>query len=152
MTKEKRFSIKYLDVKSVAGIYKVISERMGEEGEPMPSFSLVNQSRLDSLVKIPQSKFFGVEQYRTFEEKAAIIFYTISKGRHIFPNGNKRMSVACLLVFLIINDYTLDVTPEELRNKALDLATSDTKDFQDIKENLSIWIGEKIISLKKHDY
>ena len=96
-------------------------------------------------MKLPQSRYFGHEQYPTLESKAAIIFYTLNK-KHLFLNGNKRISVACLLVFLLINDKFLKAAPGELAEKALWVArTSFEHEFADIKESLERWIRARIV-------
>ncbi len=145
MTEEKK-SILYLDREDIEIIHSIISARSQEEGEPIPSFDRANQGDIDALVHTPQRIFDGKELYPTIEEKAAIIFYTVNK-RQIFVNGNKRMSTACVLVFLGINKMDLRVPPDELTAKALWLATTDSKDFDKIKVELSEWIRAHIISI-----
>lgn len=101
--KEKSRPIRHLSKKDITDIYLVLFDRFKEIGEPIPLFSQVNAREIENLVVIPQTKHFGEEQYLTIGSKAAILFYKINKG-HIFPNGNKRISLACLFVFLDINN------------------------------------------------
>jgi prophage maintenance system killer protein len=65
--------------------------------------------------------------------------------RHIFPNGNKRLSTLRLLTFLIGNDTQLEVSPQELTEKALWLATAEADDFPAIKAHLVSWIEGHLI-------
>ena len=140
MTKENGLShVKYLDAEDIAVIYGILETRFKKIGEPIPSFALVNKAEIENLVALPQTKFYQEEQYNTFEAKAVILFYKINKG-HIFPNGNKRMSIACLLVFLAINDYDCDLTEDELTEKAIWLAKSDAAEFERVKKDLETWI------------
>lgn len=113
------------------------------QGEPVPSFELAREADLDALIQTPQKHFFGRVAYPTLEDKAAIIFYTINK-RQIFLNGNKRMSTLALLVFLSINNRTLDIVPNELTEKALWLANTESLNFPEIKAELSQWIREHL--------
>src|SRR3989344_9517748 len=106
MIEERKSPIKYFDRETIEIIHSIVSLRWKEDGEPIPPFSTANEESLDALVKLPQSSYFGEEQYPTLESKAAIIFYTLNK-KHLFSNGNKRMSVMCLSVFLLINGKIL---------------------------------------------
>src|SRR3990167_7019875 len=107
MIEEEESSIKYFDLKGLEELHAILAERFKEDGEPIPP-----------LIKLPQSNFFGAEQYASLESKAAIIFFTVNK-KHIFPNANKRFSVLCLSVFLEANGKELSVSADELTKKAL---------------------------------
>jgi death-on-curing family protein len=137
--REKSALIRHLSKEDIANIYLVLFDRFKEIGEPIPPFSQVNLKEIENLVVIPQTKHFGVEQYPTIESKAAILFYKINKG-HIFPNGNKRISLACLFVFLDINNKRLEITVDEATLKAIEVANSDPRNFDKIKEGLESWI------------
>lgn len=142
MTEEKRSSVNYLSLEVIKTIHDIVSSRWEEEGEPIPPFNSASEANLDALIKLPQSSYFGEEQYPTLEGKAAIIFYTLNK-KHLFSNGNKRMSVMCLSVFLILNERILTASPDELTLKAVWLAnTSYDHDFSEIKVELERWIKE----------
>ena len=144
MTREKKsLPIRHLLKEDIATIYNVLFERFKEIGEPIPSFERVNKNEIENLVIIPQTKHFGEEQYPTIESKAAILFYKINKG-HIFPNGNKRISLACLFIFLESNNMKLDITEDEATNIALEIAKSDPLDFERIKKELESWIRKNL--------
>jgi len=135
---------RYLDKEDIARIHAALSAWTEKEGEPVPPFSLAKEADIDSLVNISRHRFFDREAYPTLEEKAAIIFYTVNK-RQIFLNGNKRMSTLCLLVFLGVNDKTLAVGADELTDKALWLAKTDTLDFPSVKKDLAHWIHSHLV-------
>lgn len=144
MTEQKRFTINHLDQDDLKLIHSIVSEKWKEDGEPIPPFTTANEHNLDALIKLPKSDYFGVEQYPSLESKAAIIFYTLNK-KHLFLNGNKRLSVACLVVFLFINYKRLKTQPNEMTAKALELAkTSHENDFTSIKKDLETWIGDRL--------
>ena len=146
MTKEKKPSpIKYLSFDDVRAMYLVLFERFSEIDEPIPSWELVNKRNVEHLVELPTTSFFGKEQYPTLESKAAIMLYKINKG-HIFPNGNKRMSIACLLLFLELNEKIFDISADEATSKALELANSDAKDFDSVKIGLENWIRDHVVN------
>lgn len=137
--KPKTQLIRHLSKKDITDIYLVLFDRFKEIGEPIPPFAHVNAKEIENLVVIPQTKHFGEEQYPTIESKATILFYKINKG-HIFPNGNKRISLACLFVFLEINNKRLEITEDEATAKAIEIANSDPRNFDKIKEELKSWI------------
>ena len=139
MTARKKSEIRYLTEKDIEVIHEVLSLNAKKDGEPIPPFSLADKHDIDALIKAPQQKVFGIEQYPTLEAKAAIIFYTVNK-KHIFLNGNKRMSTFCLLVFIWINSKVLTVSEDELTEKALWLAKTEARDFQSVKGELTEWI------------
>ena len=145
MTEEKKSSqpIRHLSSEDIATIYLVLFNRFKEIGEPIPPFEHVNKNEIHNLVVIPQTRHFGEEQYPTLEAKAAILFYKINKG-HIFPNGNKRISLACLVIFLASNGYELSITEDEATTKALEVAQSDPKKFDNVKKELEYWISENL--------
>lgn len=149
MTKEKKSKlVNYLLFSDIETIYDVFYTRFLELEEPVPHWDTVDKKGIHNLIAIPQSHFYGKELYPSIEEKAAIIFYTINKG-HIFPNGNKRMSVFCTLYFLIINYLNLEVSTDDLRNKALWLAQTESADFQEVKKEIISWLSEHIVENEK---
>ncbi|OGN30874.1 MAG: hypothetical protein A3I92_02780 [Candidatus Yanofskybacteria bacterium RIFCSPLOWO2_02_FULL_43_10b] len=149
MIEEKESSIKYFDLKGLEELHAILAERFKEDGEPIPPFSMANEHNIDALIKLPQSNFFGAEQYASLESKAAIIFFTVNK-KHIFPNANKRFSVLCLSVFLEANGKELSVSADELTKKALWLAqTTHAHNFDDVKQELEEWIRSNIKDLEK---
>jgi len=137
-------SARYLDRKAIEAIHAALSAWAVRNGdEPIPPLSHAKSADIEFLIHAPQQRFFGRDAYTTLEEKAAIIFYLINK-RQIFLNGNKRMSVMCLLVFLAINDKLLKVPADELTQKALWLANTSSLEFPVIKAELAAWIRDHL--------
>lgn len=91
--------------------------------EPTPDFESRFPNILESCLGAPFQTFGKRYLYRTFEEKAAILFYLLIKN-HPFENGNKRVAVTSLLVFLHINGYWLETAPDELYRIAVWVAES----------------------------
>lgn len=143
MTEEKISHIEYLDREGYRIIHSALAEWSDAE-EPIPPFELAKDAELDALVNLPRQQFFGIEAYPTLEEKAAIIFYSINKNQ-IFLNGNKRMSALSLLVFLGINNKKLRVSSDQLTEKALWLAQTESIAFLAIKDTLVNWIRSHVV-------
>lgn len=141
MTEAKKFPIQYFELSDIEIIHSIISEKFKGVGEPIPSFELAKKDKLDALINAPKRSFFGIDAYPTIYHKAAIIFYLINKDQ-IFANGNKRMSTACLIIFLAINGKDLNIDPDELTSKALEISQTEAGNFQQIKVELVKWIHE----------
>lgn len=76
--------------------------------------------------------YFGVEKYKTIEEKSARLCYSLIKN-HAFLDGNKRIGIFAMLVLLEINNIILDCTDKELVNLGLGVASSKLN-YEDILE------------------
>ncbi|RJQ56418.1 MAG: type II toxin-antitoxin system death-on-curing family toxin [Actinobacteria bacterium] len=94
-----------------------------EWSEPIPDFSTRTPGILESCLLNSFQTFGGKELYPTLFDKAGAIFYQMIKN-HPFVNGNKRIAVTSLLVFLHINGYWLRVDNEELYEIAVWVAKS----------------------------
>ncbi|OGJ43853.1 hypothetical protein A3J23_02485 [Candidatus Peregrinibacteria bacterium RIFCSPLOWO2_02_FULL_48_14] len=115
--------IKILTVPEVAWIAHTLAIRWMEWDEPIPPFSTRFPHRLESCLLVPFQTFGGRQLYKGFLGKAAILFYLLIKN-HPFQNGNKRIAVTTLLVFLKKNEQWLKVDTKEFYNFAVWVATS----------------------------
>jgi len=83
--------------------------------EPIPDFHTRFPNQLESCLVVPFSTFSGKSLYSGFLDKAAILFYLLIKN-HPFQNGNKRIAMTTLLVFLYKNGKWLKADAQELYN------------------------------------
>ena len=67
---------------------------------------------LDSACHRPQGSFFGRAAYPTLAGKAAALMHSLA-GNHALVDGNKRLALLAMVVFLRINGYLLDMTDDE---------------------------------------
>jgi len=141
MTEENDSPFVYLDKEDFEILHSILARRAAKDGEPIPDFGFAKDSDISTLIAGPKQRFFGRDAYPTIEEKAAFLFYSINK-RQIFLNGNKRMSTLSLIVFLAVNDRMLNVAPDELTEKALWLANTDSLEFQAVKQDLTLWLRD----------
>lgn len=144
MTEKESSPIKYLSFEDISYSYHIFQEASDKMEEPIPGWEEVHVSEIENLIQLPKAVFAEKELYPTLEEKASILFYKINKG-HIFPNGNKRLSVLFLLLFLFINGKKLEATPDDLRDRALWLAQSAPDHFDEVKEDIRVWLTEHIV-------
>lgn len=94
--------------------------------EPIPEFGSRFSNILESCLKVPFQSFGKKSMYKGITGKAAILFYLMIKN-HPFINGNKRIAIMTLLVFLHKNDKWLKVSNESLYNFAKSIAESSPK-------------------------
>jgi len=91
--------------------------------EPIPDFSSRFPHILESCLAVPFQRFSGKSLYPTLVSKAAMLFYLLIKN-HPFLNGNKRIAMTTLFVFLYRNRKWLRVDTQELYNFTVWVAQS----------------------------
>jgi len=104
-----------------------LSFRLAQEilsfNEPIPEFSTRFPNALESCLATPFQSFSGKSLYPDMISKASILFYLMIKN-HPFKNGNKRIAMTTLLVFLHKNGKWLKVGTQELYNFTMWIAQS----------------------------
>ncbi len=103
--------------------YSLAKELMSWD-EPIPEFASRFPNMLESCLATPFQMFGGKQLYRGLIGKASMLFYLMIKN-HPFKNGNKRIAVTTLIVFLHRNKQWLQVDPVELYRFAKWVAESD---------------------------
>lgn len=91
--------------------------------EPIPEFETRYPNVLESCIATPFQKFERKNLYTGIDGKGAVLFYLLIKN-HPFQNGNKRLAVSSLLVFLYRNNKWIKVDNKELYNLAVWVAQS----------------------------
>jgi len=130
--------ISLIEVKYLA--FRLAKEKL-EGNEPIPDFSTRFPNTLESCLAVPFQQFSRKAMYKGLVKKASMLFYLMIKN-HPFQNGNKRIAVTTLFVFLYKNEKWLKVNPQELYNFTLWVASSPAQ----LKEQVVSGI-EKFISL-----
>ena len=106
---------------------QLVSYRLAKEllefNEPIPSFESRFPDKLESCIATPFQTFGGKPLYRGLLGKASIFFYLMIKN-HPFENGNKRIAVATLFLFLARNGKWISVEPLTLYQFAKSVAES----------------------------
>jgi len=88
-----------------------------------------DENLLDSAVNAPFQTFGGEYVYKTLEAKAARLGYSIVKN-HPFADGNKRIGMLAMLVFLEINGIELTCSDQDIIETGLKLAAGEMDDKQ----------------------
>ncbi|HJP95976.1 MAG TPA: type II toxin-antitoxin system death-on-curing family toxin [Candidatus Saccharimonadales bacterium] len=129
--------IRQLDLADAEFIAHALALRlMDSDSEPIPPFHTRHAGKLESCLAEPFQTFDGKFLHRTFAERAAKLFYLITKN-HCFENGNKRMAVTLTLVFFYTNKRWIHATPEELYLIACKVAESKPQDKDIVHELLT---------------
>ena len=117
---------KPLSVKEIERVAFRLAREALSFNEPIPDFSTRYQNILEGCVAAPFYTFERRNLYKGLEEKSAALFYSMIKN-HPFQNGNKRIAMTTLFVFLYKNKKWLEVDNKELYNFAVWVAESNPK-------------------------
>ena len=104
-----------LTTEQILKMHRTLIEKTGG------SDGILNEQLLSSALNAPFQTFDGEDLYPSIEEKAAkLAFFLVSN--HAFVDGNKRIGIYAMLVFLELNDIVLNYTQPELIDLGLGLA------------------------------
>lgn len=84
-----------------------------------------NEGMLESALNNPFQSFGGNGLYPGIYAKAAQLCFGLVKN-HAMADGNKRLGVHVMLVFLALNGYELSYSQKELSDIIIDLASGKT--------------------------
>ena len=122
--------IKILSEEKVTSLHKLMAEKTG--GDP----GIRDMGLLSSALESPYSTFGGVELYPTVEEKAARLGFALISN-HAFVDGNKRIGMLVMLVFLDVNNYPIRPTNDDVARVGIAVAAGNMK-----YESLLAWVRE----------
>ncbi|MDP3837157.1 MAG: type II toxin-antitoxin system death-on-curing family toxin [bacterium] len=115
-----------------------------EWDEPIPQFETRYANVLESCIATPFIRFEKKSLYVGMNLKAAVLFYLLIKN-HPFQNGNKRIAVASLLIFLLKNGKWLRVDSKELYNLAVWIAESPPLAKDDMLSYITRFIKKHLV-------
>jgi death-on-curing family protein len=115
--------MRLITVKEVEYVAFKLAQEMLSFNEPIPDFSTRFPNILESCLATPFQSFAKKFLYPSFISKAGILFYLLIKN-HPFQNGNKRIAMTTLFVFLYKNGKWLKVDAQELYNFTVWIAQS----------------------------
>lgn len=90
---------------------------------------------LESALARPSASAFGEDAYSSLEEKAAALTHSLARN-HGLVDGNKRLSLACLIAFLGINGRKLSLTNDEAYELIVDIASGALDEVPHIAERI----------------
>ena len=139
--------LKQLTIKDVEYVAHRLATETMSWSEPIPDFSTRYTNALERCVESPFQTFGGRQLYPGLIKKAAILFYLMIKN-HPFQNGNKRLAMTTLFIFLFQNKKWLKVDNQELYNFATWVATSNTKLKEDTVRAVETFLTNYITEIK----
>ncbi len=109
-----------LSQEKVLLLHRMLTDETG--GDP----SVRDLELLDSALKSAFQTFDGKELYPTIEEKGARLGYALISN-HAFVDGNKRIGMYVLLIFLEINGIRLRPSVDDVARVGLAVASGEMK-------------------------
>ncbi len=106
-----------IDNDKVLLLHQLLIEETGGES------NLRDIKLLDSSIQQVYQTFDGEELYKTKEEKAARLGYSLISN-HAFVDGNKRIGMYVMLTFLEVNGLNVSFTNDEIVNIGMRIASS----------------------------
>ena len=112
--------MKRLEQRQVLLLHRMLTEETG--GDP----GLRDAGLLDAALESAFATFDGAELYPTVSEKAARLGFSLI-ANHAFVDGNKRIGMLVMLVFLRLNGIELNTTSAELARVGLAVAAGEMR-------------------------
>ncbi len=138
-----------ISVKEVEYIAHRLAKELFSFNEPIPDFATRYPHRLEGCLGVPFLSFSGGSPYPTLILKASILFYLMIKN-HPFQNGNKRIAMTTLFVFLSMNNKWIKVGPDELYRFTVWIAESEPKVKDATVQAIEKFISDYIIDTPKN--
>lgn len=138
--------MKIITVKEVEYIAFRLAKEMLTLNEPIPDFSTRYPNILESCIATPFQKFSKKDLYPGLLSKASILFYLMIKN-HPFQNGNKRIAMTILFVFLYRNKKWIKVNTQELYNFTVWIAQSPPKVKEEAVKAIEKFLKIYIVNL-----
>ena len=114
--------------------------------EPIPDFSTRFPNSLESCLVTPFQKLFGKSLYPSLISKASNLFYLMIKN-HPFQNGNKRIAITTLLVFLHENGKWLKIDNQSFYNFTVWVAQSPAELKEEVVIGIEKFIQSHLVNL-----
>ena len=110
--------IDFLTLEDVVQIHELQIARFGGAA------GLRDLSLLESAIMQPQSSFGGEYLHQSIFEMAAAYLFHLTQN-HPFIDGNKRVGLAAMLVFLELNGISIEHSTDELYDLTMKVASSE---------------------------
>lgn len=116
--------------------------------EPIPDYSTRFPNILESCLLTPFQKFSRKFLYPSLVAKAGILLYLMIKN-HPFQNGNKRIALTTLFVFLHRNGKWLSIDAQSLYNFVVWVAQSPAELKEEVVKGIEKFIRSHLVNLAK---
>lgn len=140
--------MRIITVKEVEYIAFRLAREMMAYNEPIPDFSTRFPYVLESCLATPFQSFSKKSLYPGIISKASILFYLMIKN-HPFQNGNKRIAMTTLFVFLYMNGKWIEVNTQELYNFTVWIAQSPSQFKEETVKAIEKFLRTHVVRLKR---
>jgi len=123
-----------------------LARKLMTYNEPIPDYSTRFPGILESCVATPFLGFGGRAFYRGLVSKSSILFYFMIKN-HPFLNGNKRIAITTLLVFLYLNKKWLHAGLDEFYGFSIMVAESRAVEKDRVVKAIRKFINKNLIPI-----
>jgi death-on-curing protein len=113
--------------------------------EPIPDFTSRYPNILESCVAAPFQYFGGRPLYMGLVSTASMLFYFMSKN-HPFLNGNKRIAITTLLVFLQLNGKWINIDIKKFYDFSVYVAASPPSEMRTVVKNIKNFIRTYMVN------
>jgi death-on-curing family protein len=138
--------VKTITIKEVEYTEFRLAKELLAYDEPIPNFSTRFPNILESCLATPFQSFSHKSLYPGLISKASILFYLLVKN-HPFQNGNKRIAMTTLLVFLYMNKKWIRADLQEFYNFAIWVASSPPQFKDEVVKAIEKFLKSHIIKL-----
>ena len=111
----------------MAGLFLTLDEALAIHARQIARYGgalgLRDRGLLESALAMPAATFGGEYLHPSLHEQGAAYLFHLVKN-HPFVDGNKRVGLACGLVFLRLNGIRVRATDDDLVDLVMDVATS----------------------------
>jgi death-on-curing protein len=130
-------SVEYLDL---ADFLVIAEEVTGIDVQVLSTMSSL--SLADSALHAPQAGYGDADYYPDFVDKAAVLLVRLAMN-HPLPDGNKRAAWVSMRMFVAINDWTWDPTPDvdDAERAVMAIASGDLDEAATAE-----WLREHLVS------
>lgn len=139
--------LKQLTVKDIEYVAHRLAKETMSWNEPIPDFGTRYTNALERSIETSFQIFGGRQLYPGLIKKASILFYLMIKN-HPFQNGNKRLAMTTLFIFLFQNKKWIKVDNQELYNFARWVAESNAKLKDDTVRAVETFISNYLVDIK----
>lgn len=140
---------KWLKVDDFEFICFNLARELMSFGEPIPDYSTRDIPLLESSLASPKNTFYNTDN-PTLVDLTAALFYSLIKN-HPFANGNKRIAVMTILIFLRINGKWLDISPILLYQLAVTIANSQPNDREKVLAEFKRMFHDYIVEYSEYE-
>lgn len=139
-------NMEQVSIEELEYLAELFADQMQREVGNKPGYRIINMGKLQSSLTLPFQVIEDNELYPTLIDKASILYYLCIKN-HPFEDGNKRMGIFSLLLFLFKNGYWINSSNQQLFNITVHTASSKTDEMYSVLNEIQKFIQENLVKI-----